>query len=151
MIQAVLSKRLDDLTDMDQRIRAIDTFLNLAEAPSLAAAQKRVLNLLQKEALLLTEFGLPDPALFELPEENTLSDALIEMQAAVTQDYADKNYLAVLNKMTRLKKPVDDFFERVMVMTDDRALRHNRLCLLHRLSQQLNQVADIAGAAVIPR
>jgi glycyl-tRNA synthetase beta chain len=138
IIESVLCLKLNNLYDIDRRIKAFSEFQKMPEAESLGAAQKRVENLLQKEKLLPTDLALPDPTLFELPQETALSNALIEVQAEMCEDLLQKNYTSALRKMARLKKPVDDFFDHVMVMADDRVLRHNRLCLLGRLSRCLN-------------
>lgn len=144
VVQAVLVLRLDDLLDIHERIHAINIFQTLPEAESLAAAQKRVINILQKEKLQIEDLNEPDTNLFELPQEKTLADKLIELQAEVSANFSAKKYALVLQQMAKLKAPIDDFFDNVMVMVENQKLRHNRLCLLAKLSRFLNQVADIS-------
>jgi glycyl-tRNA synthetase beta chain len=144
VIQAVMALRGDDIRDIHDRIHAVGLFQTLPEAATLAAAQKRVANLFQKEKLLVNEVNEADSALFQAPQEKALADALIELKALTTNDLMKKNYTAVLQKTAALKQPIDNFFDGVMVMTDDLSLRHNRLCLLGQLSRFLNQVADLS-------
>jgi glycyl-tRNA synthetase beta chain len=148
LIESILSLNLDDLTDIDHRIKSVSDFISLPEAKILAAADKRVRNLLQKENILLDALTLPNPKLFALPEEHALSDALIEMQAATAAAVLEKNYPLILQKTAALKQPIDDFFNHVMVMTEDHDLRHNRLALLARFSRFANQVADMSKLVV---
>ncbi|MGH8073439.1 MAG: DALR anticodon-binding domain-containing protein, partial [Lysobacter sp.] len=129
------------LHDFDQRIKAIVEFAKLPEADALAAANKRSRNILRK-----VEGELPtaiDPGLFAEPAERELADAI---DAAITDTdplLADRDYVAVLGRLARLRPQVDAFFEAVMVNADDEAVRNNRLALLKRLSDRLGSVAAI--------
>lgn len=144
VIESVVCLGLDDLTDIDRRYQAVGEFVWLPEAKSLAAAEKRVRNLFQKENILIDALGIPDKKLFSLPEEQALSDALIELQAMTTQAVLQKDYAFILQATAKLKKPIDDFFAAVMVMAEDHTIRHNRLALLGQFSACANQVADIS-------
>ncbi len=129
------------LHDFDQRIKAIVEFAKLPEADALAAANKRSRNILRK-----VEGELPtaiDPGLFAEPAERELADAI---DAAITDTdplLADRDYVAVLGRLARLRPQVDAFFEAVMVNADDEEVRNNRLALLKRLSDRLGSVAAI--------
>lgn len=148
VIQAVIALRLDNLIDINARIHAMNNFQTLPEAPSLAAAQKRVMNLFQKEKIDAKDLGDSNFDLFEMEQEKNLAQALLALQAEVLPDMQAKNYALVLQKMAQLKQPIDAFFDGVMVMAEDKKLRHNRLCLLAQLSLFLNQVADISCLVV---
>lgn len=148
VIESVLCLSLSDLTDIDRRIQAINHFVMLPEAKSLAAAEKRVRNLFQKEEILPEALGEPDPTLFTAPEEHALLEALLALQVETTDAILEKNYAFILQKNAELKKPIDDFFNQVMVMTEDKILRHNRLALLNQFSRFSNQVADMSKLVV---
>ena len=129
------------LHDFDQRIKAIGEFARLPEAEALAAANKRSRNILRK-----VEGELPtaiDAALFAEPAERELADAIDAAVADTDPLLADRDYVAVLGRLARLRPQVDAFFEAVMVNADDEAVRNNRLALLKRLSDRLGSVAAI--------
>jgi glycyl-tRNA synthetase beta chain len=135
------------LADFDRRLRAVAEFGRRAEAMSLAAANKRVGNILRKQA---EEAGAPsigrivDPARFETDAERELADALASAQhdSAAALDAGD--YAAVLARLSHLQAPVDAFFDSVLVNADDPAVRANRLALLNQLKTQFGAIADIA-------
>ncbi|MGQ4660681.1 glycine--tRNA ligase subunit beta [Lysobacter sp. F6437] len=129
------------LHDFDQRIKAIGEFTRLPEADALAAANKRSRNILRK-----VEGELPttiDPALFAESAERELADAIDAAIADTDPLLADRDYVAVLGRLARLRPQVDAFFEAVMVNADDEKVRNNRLALLKRLSDRLGSVAAI--------
>lgn len=134
------------LLDFDRRLKAIGAFAQLPEAEALAAANKRIRNLLRK-----TESAIPDrvdPALFAEAAERELAEAV---DAAITDTdgaLEQRDYVAVLGRLARLRPQVDAFFEQVMVNVDDAALRDNRLALLQRLADRLGSVAAIEHLSV---
>jgi glycyl-tRNA synthetase beta chain len=145
--EAVLAVQPASLADFDRRLRAVAEFGRRAEAMSLAAANKRVGNILRKQA---EEADAPaigrivDPARFETDAERELADALASAQrdSAAALDAGD--YAAVLARLSHLQAPVDAFFESVLVNADDPAVRANRLALLNQLKTQFGAIADIA-------
>ncbi|MEO6926558.1 MAG: glycine--tRNA ligase subunit beta [Rhodanobacter sp.] len=145
--ESVLAVQPSSLADFDRRLRAIIEFNRCPEAASLAAANKRVANILRKQA---EEPGAPpigrvvDPAHFEADAERELADALAVAQrdSAAALDAGD--YAAVLSRLAQLQAPVDAFFDSVLVNADDPAVRANRLALLAQLKTQFSAVADIA-------
>ncbi len=144
IIQAVMALQLDNLLDIHARIQAVNLFQALPESASLIAAQKRVMNLLQKEKCLPEALEAPQAQLFELPQEKALADALMVVSAHTKENIHQRNYAEALQHIAKLKQPVDDFFDHVMVMVDDTKLRHNRLCLLASLFKFMNEVANIS-------
>ncbi len=139
-IEAVLARQSDRMDDAMRRLDALDRFRQLPEAPALAAANKRVQNLLKK-----TDASLPgvNESLFALPAEQALFASIIELRPRLQVWVADASYADALTAMAGLRSVVDDFFDQVMVMVDDVPVRNNRLALLHELGNLLNSVADI--------
>ncbi|HEY5849280.1 MAG TPA: glycine--tRNA ligase subunit beta [Lysobacter sp.] len=131
----------DSLPDFDRRLAAIGEFAKLPEAEALAAANKRIRNILRKvEGPVADAF---DPALFIEPAERELGDA-VQAAVADTDPLLDqRDYVAVLGRLARLRPQVDAFFDGVMVNVDDERIRNNRLALLKRLSERLGSVAAI--------
>jgi glycyl-tRNA synthetase beta chain len=131
----------DSLPDFDRRLNAIGEFAKLPEAEALAAANKRIRNILRK-----VEGEVPDaidPALFVEPAERELGEA-VDSAVADTDPLLDgRDYVAVLGRLARLRPQVDAFFDGVMVNVDDASIRNNRLALLKRLSERLGSVAAI--------
>ena len=129
------------LPDFDRRLQAIGEFAKLPEAEALAAANKRIRNILRK-----VEGEIPtviDPKLFAESAERDLH-AAVEQAVADTDDaLAKRDYVAVLGRLARLRPQVDAFFDGVMVNVDDAAVRNNRLALLKRLADRLGSVAAI--------
>ncbi len=129
------------LRDFNRRLKAIGEFAKLPEAEALAAANKRIRNILKKSA-----DGIADtvnPALFAEDAERDLH-AAVEQAIADTDDaLKTRDYVAVLGRLARLRPVVDTFFEKVMVNADDPAVRGNRLALLQRLADRLGSVAAI--------
>ncbi len=138
---AVAALRPASLYDFDRRIDAIGTFAALPEADALAAANKRIGNILRK-----VEGGIPDaidPALLREPAEAALAEAVAALDAEADAALARGDYVSVLTHLARLRPQVDAFFDGVMVNAEDPALRGNRLALLQRLSARLGSVAAI--------
>jgi len=142
LFDAVAAVQPHDLADFEQRIQAVDSFRALAEAEALAAANKRIRNILKKN-----EQPLPaavDPALFSEAAEQALNDTLASASEQVGQLLEQGNYTASLKALASLKAPVDEFFDKVMVMAEDAQVRGNRLRLLANLNELFLNVADIS-------
>jgi len=131
--------------DIPRRLAAVRAFAALPEAASLAAANKRVGNILRKSDEV-PEAG-PDAALFAEPAEGALSEALAQARAPADDAFARGDFAASLQALAALKAPVDAFFDAVMVNAEDPALRRNRLALLSALHGAMNRVADLSRLA----
>lgn len=142
IIQAVLARRPTKPTDFDQRVKAVSHFRELDAAESLAAANKRVGNILAKfDGELSEEIDL---ALLQEDAEKALAEEVEVMSEALEPAYATGDYQGALSKLANLREPVDTFFDSVMVMADDEALKKNRLTLLNKLRNLFLQIADIS-------
>jgi len=141
IVAAVLAKRPGRLNDLAARLEAVAAFKALPEAAALAAANKRVQNLLKKAD---AELGVVNEALLQQDEERALYAAAQSMQPKIEAALARQDFQAALSELAAVKPQVDAFFDGVMVMADDAAVKQNRLNLLNQLSQQMNAVADIA-------
>jgi glycyl-tRNA synthetase beta chain len=129
------------LYDFDRRIDAIGTFAQLPEAAALAAANKRIGNILKKSDAAVADSV--DHALLAEPAELALAEAVEAVYAETGQSLARGDYVDALAHLARLRPQVDAFFDQVMVNVDDPAVRGNRLALLKRLSDRLGSVAAI--------
>ncbi|EKD53698.1 MAG: hypothetical protein ACD_60C00160G0020 [uncultured bacterium] len=129
--------------DIHRRIQAVQHFKELPEAASLSIANKRVSNILAKANGEITEQQI-DQNLFEHEAEKILAETLAEKRAKVMLFAKEGNYTEILTQLASLRKPVDDFFEHVMVMTDDQSRQKNRLLMLKQLRELFLNVADIA-------
>jgi glycyl-tRNA synthetase beta chain len=145
--EAVLAVQPETLPDFGRRIHAVVEFGRLPEAASLAAANKRVANILRKQA---EEGGEPvsmhevDPAHFENDTERALADALAAASSQTAEPLRRGDYTSVLKRLAQLQAPVDAFFEQVLVNAENPVVRRNRLALLRRLKAAFGAVADIA-------
>ena len=142
VFEAVLARQPAQPLDFDQRMRAVRAFRDLPESDSLSAANKRIRNILRK-----AETAIPaqyDTALLKEPAEQALAVALEELDTETAPLFKQRDYTTALCKLAALHTPVDAFFDNVMVMADDEALRDNRLALLQALSALFLQVADIS-------
>ncbi|HET6806469.1 MAG TPA: glycine--tRNA ligase subunit beta [Frateuria sp.] len=144
--EAVLAVVPATLPDFDRRLRAVAEFGRRPEAASLAAANKRVANILRKaeEETGVAPGGAVDPACFESPAEHDLASALDAALADTAGPRANGDYTAVLTRLAQLQAPVDAFFDGVLVNAEDARVRANRLALLASLKAQFATVADIA-------
>jgi glycyl-tRNA synthetase beta chain len=145
--EAVLAVMPASLYDFDRRLRAVAEFGRRPQAVSLAAANKRVANILRKateEAATPAIGRTVDPACFEAPAEQALADALAAAKADTAGPRAAGDYAAVLTRLADLQLPVDTFFDTVMVNAEDPRVRANRLSLLAQLSEQFTAIADIS-------
>ncbi len=144
-VDAVLSATPELLSEVPQRLAAVQHFSTLAEAPALAAANKRVSNILRKvEGDLSAEIN---PSLLQEPQEKALAEALAKTKPEADTLFENGDYTASLQTLAALKAPVDDFFDNVMVNAEDPALKANRLGLLATLHQTMNRIADLSRLA----
>ena len=143
-IEAVVSQSPDRLDDILDRLDAVKAFAALPEAISLAAANKRITNILKKNEAPHSEV---QSALLVEPAEQRLYGAMVEARLAVDQAFAKGDFAATLKALAALRVDVDAFFNDVMVMAEDAALRANRLALLQALHAMMNRVADISRLA----
>ena len=141
VIQAVLARRPTRPADFDARVRAVSHFRTLDSAEALAAANKRVSNILAKADAAIGEINLT--ACVE-PAEKALAEAVLALRTEVQPLIAKGDYTAVLDKLANLRSTVDAFFADVMVNAEDPALRQNRLAILNTLQGLFLQVADIS-------
>ena len=141
VIQAVLARRPTRPADFDARVRAVSHFRTLDSAEALAAANKRVSNILAKADAAIGEINLT--ACVE-PAEKALAEAVLALRTEVQPLIAKGDYTAVLDKLANLRAPVDNFFDNVMVNAEDPVLRQNRLAILNTLQGLFLQVADIS-------
>ena len=141
VIQAVLARRPTCPADFDARVRAVSHFRTLDSAEALAAANKRVSNILAKANAAIGEINLT--ACVE-PAEKALAEAVLALRTEVQPLIAQGDYTTVLDKLANLRAPVDSFFDNVMVNAEDPALRQNRLAILNTLQGLFLQVADIS-------
>jgi len=146
-VDAVLAQGPEILADVPRRLEAVRAFAALPEAAALAAANKRVGNILRKSEGVKDGSGFNADLLVE-PAEIALNQALNAVAPQVQQLYGAGDYTAALKALAALKAPVDTFFDQVMVNAEEPALRANRLALLARLQNAMNQVADLSRLAV---
>ncbi len=142
VFEAVLARHPPRPLDFDQRMAAVKAFRNLPESASLAAANKRIGNILRK-----ADSDIPDAYAGELLREDAeqaLASAVSDLDNTVSPMLEKRDYTNALCKLAALQAPVDRFFDDVMVMDEDTALRANRLALLSTLSKLFLQVADIS-------
>ncbi|HEX7634687.1 MAG TPA: glycine--tRNA ligase subunit beta, partial [Noviherbaspirillum sp.] len=143
-IEAVVAQNPDNLDNIIERLDAVHAFATLAEAESLAAANKRIANILKKSegATGTVQKGL----LREIAEEG-LYDAMLLLKPKVDAAFAQGDFTGTLKALAHLRDNVDAFFNDVMVMAEDLQLRNNRIALLSDLHGMMNQVADISKLA----
>nr|ELR5113922.1 glycine--tRNA ligase subunit beta [Providencia stuartii] len=141
-IQAVLARRPTAPADFDARVKAVSHFRTLEDAAALAAANKRVSNILSKSNEKLSDKVLA--SVLKAPEEVKLATHLVVLQEKLEPMFAERNYQEALAEMASLREVVDAFFVGVMVMDEDEAVRVNRLTLLSQLRELFLKVADIS-------
>ncbi|HWK84508.1 MAG TPA: glycine--tRNA ligase subunit beta, partial [Caldimonas sp.] len=144
-VEAVLARPPAQLVDVERRLDAVHAFAALPEAASLAAANKRVGNILKKSDGEASEFV--DSSLLTEPAEAALHAALMNVEARADLAFRKQDYTASLQALAALKAPIDAFFDAVMVNADDSVLRANRLGLLAKLHAAMNRVADLSKLA----
>ena len=143
---AVAARRPASLVDFDNRLAAVQAFLALPDAQSLAAANKRIANILKKAAQ--ADGAAVKKGLLQDDAEKALYAALGESASTVQPLVEERRYTEVLSALASLRVPVDTFFDDVMVMTEDTGLRNNRLALLGELRRLFLDVADISRLAI---
>ena len=144
-VDAVLALNPRLLSEVPKRLEAVRAFSSLAEAPALAAANKRVGNILKKiEGVIESKIN---DALLQEPAEKALAATLATIKPQADALFERGDYTNSLKALAALKSPVDDFFDTVMVNADDPALKANRQGLLATLHQAMNRVADLSKLA----
>ena len=141
VIDAVVHDHPGSFYDCDLRIRALQEFQSHEAALALAAANKRISNILRKQSQAVAEV---DPELLQEAAEKDLYQHLKSLDTEVAALFAKAQYLEGLEQLAQLRPAVDRFFDEVMVMSDDRALQNNRLALLDELLQSFRRVADLS-------
>ena len=142
VFDAVSALRPSRPLDFDKRIKAVGTFRALPEAESLAAANKRVGNILKKSEL--SSDAVINAGLFEVTEEETLYNQLEALKKKTDPLFDAGNYEEALRNLSGLREPVDNFFDNVMVMADDEKVKNNRLALLSQMSSLFLRAADLS-------
>jgi glycyl-tRNA synthetase beta chain len=140
-VDAVISLRPTRVDLVPAQLAAVRAFMQLPEAESLIAANKRIGNILKKADRVPDTF---DPARLFEPAEKVLSSAFTQVKPVADRFFADGDYAGMLKSLAPLKLPVDRFFDDVMVNVEDPALRNNRLALLASLRATMNRVADLS-------
>ena len=146
MFAAVREQRPSSLVDFDARVQAVASFVLLDSAASLAAANKRIANILRKAEYAVG--AALDPTLLGVGAERDLYTALGAARDDVGPLLSERRYSDVLTRLAELRQSVDAFFDDVMVMTDDDVLRLNRLTLLSELRAQFLNVADVSRLSI---
>ncbi|WP_431478286.1 glycine--tRNA ligase subunit beta [Massilia eburnea] len=146
-IEAVVAQNPDRLDDIVQRLEAVQAFAALPESVSLAGANKRITNILKKNEEALAQASTVKAELLQDTAEKALHAAMGRVAPEVDAAWAKGDFSATLKTLAQLKEEVDAFFNDVMVMAEDIALRNNRLALLSSLHGMMNRVADISKLA----
>ncbi|MBC7489419.1 MAG: glycine--tRNA ligase subunit beta [Glaciimonas sp.] len=141
-IEAVVTQQQDTLTNIIERLNAVQAFAALPEAEALAAANKRITNILKKNNIV--ETGTVQQLLLQDAAEINLFVAMTTLKPQVDSAFAQSDFAGALQLLAGIRAEVDVFFNDVMVMVEDEQLRNNRLALLSNLHLMLNQVADIS-------
>lgn len=142
VINAVMACKPESPLDFDKRVNAVNQFSSLAEAQDLAAANKRIRNILKKQAKAPS--GDIDKSLLSDDAEKVLYKTLAGLDTECLSLFEQGNYAEGLQKLASLRTPVDNFFESVMVMCEDEAVQQNRLSILAKMQQLFLHVADIS-------
>lgn len=146
-VEAVLAQNPDRVDDVVQRLEAVQAFAALPESSSLAAANKRITNILKKnEDAMPADASIRQELLVEAAEK-ALAARMQQLEGDVDSAFAGSDFTGALKTLALMKDEVDAFFNDVMVMADDIALRNNRLALLSKLHRMMNRVADISKLA----
>ena len=144
LVRAVRARQDDCLLDFDQRLNALVAFTRLPEAQALSAACKRVNNILQHVSDDTVLNSSVESSLLLEPAEKALLEQIKTVEARITPLYLAGDYNTILTQLAGLRESVDLFFDKVMVMVEDAAIRSNRLCILKQLQSLLQGVADIS-------
>jgi glycyl-tRNA synthetase beta chain len=140
--EAVYARRPASALDFHQRIEAVVLFSNLPAAESLAAANKRVANILRQASV--SDLRIADRAQMSEPEETRLFDALVKLREEIEPLIDRRDYRTALERLATLREPVDEFFDKVLVMDEDPGLRENRLALLSQMRHLFLYIADLS-------
>ena len=143
-VDAVLSRAFVRLDQVPRQLDAVRAFARLPEAPSLAAANKRIANILKQAEGIPAEY---DAALFTQAEERALAEAFAGLLPGFEAAYKDGDYTGALKALAVLKAPVDAFFDKVLVMDKDEGVRRNRIGFLGKLHATMNRIADLSKLA----
>lgn len=143
-IEAVVAQNPDTLDNIIERLNAVQAFAALPEAESLAAANKRITNILKKTEGVT---GAVQGDLLREPAEQALHAAMAKLKPQVDAAFAQGDFAGTLKALAHLRNDVDAFFNDVMVMAEDLQLRNNRIALLSNLHGMMNRVADISKLA----
>jgi glycyl-tRNA synthetase beta chain len=143
-VDAVLAMKPERIDLIRAQLDAVRMFNTLPEAPSLAAANKRIGNILKKADNVKPQF---DPELLVESAEKALANEFTAAKSIADAHYEKQDYAGMLKTLAALKAPVDAFFDAVMVMSDDARLRDNRIALLAQLRETMNRIADISRLA----
>jgi glycyl-tRNA synthetase beta chain len=143
-VEALVSLGPERIDVLPEQLQAVRSFALMPESASLAAANKRIGNILKKSEGTAQAI---EPALLIEPAEKHLAAALGELGPLAERQFASADYTAMLKSLSALRAPVDDFFEHVMVMAPDASLRRNRLALLGELYRLMNRFADLSKLA----
>ena len=138
---SVLSNKPQDLLDFDKRVYAVKTFKELPESENLASAYKRINNILSKT--VQKKYIVDENFLVE-KEETELYRLLKDLSIKVDELYKIGDYKSALNELSKLRTPVDNFFENVMVNAEDQKIKENRLGILQKLHEIISKTADIS-------
>jgi len=142
LIQSVLDRRPTKPVDFEKRIQAVAKFQTLPEAAPIAAANKRISNILAKvKGDINAEV---DPSLLQEPAEIKLSEILGSLESTLSPLFDNLDYESALFELAALREPVDEFFDNVMVMAEDPAIKQNRLAILNRLRNLFLKIADVS-------
>jgi glycyl-tRNA synthetase beta chain len=145
-IEAVVAQEPDTLDNIVLRLQAVTAFAQLPEAAALASANKRITNILKKNAGETS--GAVTASLLREPAEVALHEAITRCQPEIDSAFAQGDFTTTLTRLAKLRTEVDQFFDQVMVMDEDLQLRNNRISLLSNLHRMMNRVADISKLAV---
>ncbi len=143
-IESVLGHLFVRLDQIPRQLDAVRAFATLPEAPSLAAANKRIANILKQADGVPAEF---DASLFTQPEESALADAFAALLPEYESAFKAGDYTGALKSLAALKSPVDAFFDKVLVMDKDERVKANRIGFLSRLHATMNRIADLSKLA----
>ena len=146
-VEAVLAQNPDRVDDVVQRLEAVQAFAALPESASLAAANKRITNILKKNEEAMPQDAAIKAELLVEPAESALAAKMQSLESSVDSAFANSDFTGALKTLALMKEEVDAFFNDVMVMAEDQALRNNRLALLSSLHGMMNRVADISKLA----
>ncbi len=143
-VEAVVAQEPESLDNIVERLEAVQAFAALPQAEALAAANKRITNILKKAE---TAAGTVQAALLQEEAERGLHAAMTELAPKIDAAFAQGDFTGTLKALAQLRDNVDAFFNDVMVMAEDPALRNNRIALLSQLHAMMNRVADISKLA----